>query len=28
VLAKASALWYYLDMASIVGKKQDGKTYY
>ena len=21
-------MWYYLDMASIVGKKQDGKTYY
>jgi transposase len=21
-------MWYYLDMASIIGKKQDGKTYY
>jgi transposase len=28
VLAIVSAMWYYLDMASIVGKKQGGKTYY
>jgi len=28
MLAKVSAMWYYLYMASIVGKKQGGKTYY
>src|ERR1019366_6010379 len=27
-LAFCRWLWYYLDMASIIGKKQDGKTYY
>lgn len=28
MLAIVGAMWYCLDMASIVGKKQDGKTYY
>ena len=28
VLAFWAPIWYYLDMSSIVGKKQDGKTYY
>jgi transposase len=28
VLAFVGEIWYYLDMASIVGKKQGGKTYY
>lgn len=28
MLAIVSAVWYYLDMASIVGKKQDGRAYY